>query len=515
MPGSLRIFLEAARAELVVTVQCVTDVDAELAWYRWVDPDGQQYVIVLHFVRRAYPMISHVNVRRLVVLISLIQISFGRMSAQSPSPYPNAIVDRLIHDETPMRAPKPGTLFRDPDFHTWMVRVSDENTNFRLPGTFLRTVGNGETNMWSSDGKKFYIVGGGGWLYTFAFDPSRMKVSSLPNAAAGKGLLLPLRHATFSFVDPDLVYGTTAKSPLTIATYRFSTKASMPLFDTTRCDTHPALISAPGIVSDDDLTSSANDARFAISEGGPHAGAHMFIVVYDKNLGCRWYNTETGEVGGQWGPAGSASTTDRYPIRHAYLSKNGRYVRILVDYIGFYVWDVTDLKVTPCYYHGPRDRECNGYGALGYSTFVNGPAVTGAMQVSKRPLNSLGKITELIYPNPLPLQFDYPLHFTWSNDLPGDTTPVCASNYNYEGESSIDRPYAGEIFCIETDGTTSTIWRFAHNRAKWVQPFFNTQPSGSISRDGRWFLFTSDWDGELGVGADGMPRSDVFILKLR
>ncbi len=143
--------------------------------------------------------------------------------------------------------------------------------------------------------------------------------------------------------------------------------------------------------------------------------------------------------------------------------------------------------MTPCYYHGPRDRECNGYGVLGYNSFVNGPAVTGAMQVAKRPLNSLAKITELVFPDPLPRQFDYPLHFTWNNDLPGDTTPVCASNYNYEGESSIDRPYAGEIFCVATDGVASTIWRFAHNRAKWIDPFFNTQPSGSISRDGRWF----------------------------
>jgi hypothetical protein len=32
--------------------------------------------------------------------------------------------------------------------------------------------------------------------------------------------------------------------------------------------------------------------------------------------------------------------------------------------------------------------------------------------------------------------------------------------------------------------------------------------------DGRFMLFTSDWDAQLGTGTDGTPRSDVFIVKL-
>ncbi len=244
--------------------------------------------------------------------------------------------DLSAHDKTPMPPPQRRILFRDPDFHTWMIRVTDETTNTRRPGTFLRTVGNGETDMWSSDTKKFYVAGSGGWLYGFTFDPMSMKVGSLLNVTPGQGLVLPLRYATFSSSDPDLVYGTTARAPLTISKYSFSTNTSMTVVDTTTCETHPALKSAPGVVSDDDLMTSSNDTRFAISEGGPHAGAHMFIVIYDKKLGCRWYNTETGEVGGQWGPAGTVTMTDRYPIRHAYLSKNGRYVRILVDFTGLY-----------------------------------------------------------------------------------------------------------------------------------------------------------------------------------
>ena len=83
-----------------------------------------------------------------------------------------------------------------------------------------------------------------------------------------------------------------------------------------------------------------------------------------------------------------------------------------------------------------------------------------------------------------------------------------------KGETAITKPFDGEIFCIKTDGIASTIWRFAHNRAIWVDPYFNTQPLGNVSRNGRFFLFTSGWDGQLGVDRDGVPRSDVWIVKL-
>jgi hypothetical protein len=92
--------------------------------------------------------------------------------------------------------------------------------------------------------------------------------------------------------------------------------------------------------------------------------------------------------------------------------------------------------------------------------------------------------------------------------------PVCGTTYSYDGDMDINQPFAGEIFCIETDGLASTVWRFAHNRATYISPFFNTQPLGSVSPDGKFFLFTSDWDSQLGIGTDGIPRSDVFIVKL-
>jgi hypothetical protein len=434
------------------------------------------------------------------------------VSAQSPQPYPKATTDRLIHQETPMLPPARNVVFTDPDFGSTMIRATDSSTNFKKPGTFVRTEGSGQANEWNADTSKFYVIGEGGRDYVFAFDPGTMAVSSPPNASPGQGLLLPLRPgASFSFVDPDLIYGTAEPDTLTITTYRFSTGIVSPVIDTRSCGLQPTLGTGPNVVSDDDVSLSLDDTRVSISEGGSEFGKHIFVVVYDKNLGCRWYNTQTGQIGGQWGTSGLASVTSPYLIRHAYLARSGSGVYILVDGFGWYLWDVATLTVNACPIGGKSD-ECSGYEAVGYNSLVNGPAIQGDMQVVKRPLNDISRISQLVWP--VAVQWGQQRHFTWSNVDTLDSAPVCGSTYAYDGGTWIDQPLAGEIFCIETDGLASTVWRFAHNRASYINPFFQTQPLGNVSRDGRFFLFTTNWDAQLGLGADGTPLSDVFIAKL-
>lgn len=457
---------------------------------------------------------------KLTLLICILSSTFALtflVSAQSVEPYPNAITDRSIRQETPMSPPARNEVFSDPDFSRpshprLMVRATDATTNFIHPGAYLRTEGSGQENEWSADSRKFYVIGSGGWNFVFAFDPATMAISSLPNARPGQGLVLPLRPGpSFSFVDPDVIYGTSERDALTIVSYRFSTRIASPVIDTRNCGLQPALGSGPSVVSDDDVSVSLDDGRLSISEGGSEFGKHMFVVAYDKQLGCRWYNTETGQIGGQWGPTGAATVTTPYLIRHAYLSRSGNFVFILVDWFGWYVWNLSTLSVNACPNQGNLD-ECGGYEALGYNSLVNGPGVEGDMQVVKRPLSNISQISQLVWP--IPLGWGQEPHFTWSNVNKLDNTPVCASKYGYSDYGWIDRPFAGEILCFETDRAASTVWRFAHNRATYVSPFFQTQPLGSISRDGRFFLFTSDWDEQLGNGPDGTPRSDVFIVRL-
>jgi hypothetical protein len=444
-------------------------------------------------------------------LLTLLQSSSG----QGIEPYPNAITNKLIYQETPMAPPPVNVVFNDPDFGSPMVRATDPTTNFVHPGTYLRTAAAGEANEWAVDASKFYVVGDGDVELAFGFDSSTMAISSLPGATPGQGLLLPLRAGSaFSFVDPDFIYGTTSSTPLTITGYRFSTATSSTVIDTTTCGTQPPLMKGEGhsVVSDDDITLSIDDNRVVISEGGKDSGDHPFVIVYDKQLGCRWYNTQTGQVGGQWGATGNASVPDRYLIRHTSISGSGEYVRIQVNNFGFYIWDLATLNVVPCPEH--TGNFCAGYGTMGNSSYVNAAGKVDQMNILLRPLDNLDAYRQLVYPLNPPYHFGQSKHFVWSNGYFNDSLPVCASTYNYEGDTEINAPYDGEVFCIETDGLASTVWRFAHNRAVWIGPYFNTQPLGNMSPDGRNFLFTSGWDGQLGWDEYGDPLSDVWIVRL-
>ena len=445
---------------------------------------------------------------RSVFSILAVPIVSACLLAQGVPPYPNAITDRLLHGKTAMAPPAVNAVFQDPDLGASMVRITDGNTNPKHPDSFFRNPSD-TVNEWSMDNRKFYVVGSSTAELAFAFDPASMTISPLPGAGVGGALQIPLRPGpTFSFLDPDLMYGTALKTPLTIATYRFSTGKATPLFDTTNCGTQPPLVAGP-TQSSSDTTTSADDSRIVISAGADAFGNRPFVIVYDQKVGCRWYNTQTGQIGGQWGPTGQASTPDTFSVNHSRISGNGQYVRIGVAKKGFYVWDVTSLNVQFCSLY------CHGYGAVGYDSYINSPGRLDEMNTFRRPLGDLTAITQLIDPLPLPHYWGMEKTLAWSNGRSNSNLPpVCGAAYSPTGNEEVKQPYDGEIFCIETDGIASTIWRFAHDRAVWDPEYYWSQPFGNITLDGRFFSFTSSWDGQVGTTPAGDPRTDVWIVRL-
>jgi hypothetical protein len=285
-----------------------------------------------------------------------------------------------------------------------------------------------------------------------------------------------------------------------------------PLFDTTTCGTMPALVAGPK-ESSSDTTLPDDDSRIVIAAGGNSIGKRPFVIVYDQQLGCRWYNTQTGQIGGPWGMTGQATTTDTFSVNSAQISGDGQSIRIGVTNTGFYVWDIATLTVTSCNFH--TGDHCSGYGAVGYDSYINAPGVKDELNTFMRPLEDLTDLTQLINPLPKPYYKGMEKSFAWSNGRLSDSSPVCGTTYSPTGNPEVEQPYDDEVFCIETDGLASTVWRFAHHRGLWQSKYYWTLPFSNTSLDGGFLAFTSSWDDQLGNDPDGNPRTDVFIVQLQ
>jgi hypothetical protein len=75
--------------------------------------------------------------------------------------------------------------------------------------------------------------------------------------------------------------------------------------------------------------------------------------------------------------------------------------------------------------------------------------------------------------------------------------------------------WENEVLCVSTDEKNPKIWRFAHTYSTGKGGFWST-PRGNVSQDGRFFMFTSDWENQLeGDKATNDHRVDVFVVELR
>jgi hypothetical protein len=250
---------------------------------------------------------------------------------------------------------------------------------------------------------------------------------------------------------------------------------------------------------------------------GPEQDKNYLVYVYDRKQGCRWYNTQTGEAGGRWGPTGTISAPYRFSIHDARLSKSGRFAEITGGGTGPIFWDIDTTNVTLC---ANKELACLGHKAMGYSHLLNSPNRTHPLELVVRPLDNLSDMRSLI-PQLPPLKGWYDYHISWNDVDPQDDAPACFSTYHPTNPNTpgtpllVNGPWENEVDCIETDGKASTVWRFAHTYSMARNGFWST-PRGNVSQDGRFFMFTSDWGDQLGRGPAGKAcRTDVFIVELR
>ena len=256
------------------------------------------------------------------------------------------------------------------------------------------------------------------------------------------------------------------------------------------------------------VTVGANE-RMAAVFGGMQDTYH-YVLFFDKQTGKkRILDTRAATIDGK-----PANFPMDWGIHIVNIDKSGRYVIISKGDGGkapnLVVWDTeTDkfAEVTP---------KGTGHYSTGYGTMVNGNGwwPSWAMWLL-RPLDPdrIGTFDKLIDPS---LGDDYggrEEHSSWNNARPDAAAPVFVSIARHADAKNPLQPWDDEIVAISTDPKHPAVWRFAHHRSRYAGYFWD-DPRGNVSPDGRYFLFTSNWENTLGTSPDNKPRQDVFIVEL-
>jgi len=423
----------------------------------------------------------------------------------SPGPY-CARTDRHTepYPKDPPAVGSAGFIQTDPVFNSRILRVTDGMTDPRKPDQSFQGPASAQQNIFSTDSKYFYVIETGGKFLIYDFDPVKMtaKPRNTPD-------LSWRAEPQFSYSKPNLLYGVPTASP-ELQQYDVSSGKITTIHNPTSC------VKLDAADRGFDLSVSADDNRFMVVIG-PKQDENYLVYVYDRQKGCRWLNTQTGEVGGEWGPKGTAQM-NRASVHDSRISKSGNYVVTTGGGAGPMVWEIDTLNVSACDKRPPV--LCGGHHALGYSHMVNAAGAKHPMELLVRPLNSLASVSRIV-PNLEPTQGWYDKHFSWNNVDPQDTNPVCLSTYRSDNPDSprtpprVVGPWENEIDCVEMDGKGSAVWRFAHTYSTAKNGFWST-PRGNVSQDGRFFLFTSDWEDQLGRTPNGKQyRHDAFIVELK
>jgi len=412
------------------------------------------------------------------------------------------------YPEKPPTLGPAGSIIKDPTFGSRILRATDSRSDPKQGGRPLYTPASAEQTSWNRDSTMFYVITSGGSFLLYDFDPATMTTHPARNPNVNWA-----GEPQFSLRQVNLLYGMHRPEPF-FEQYDTSSGRVAEVDDPSKC---------VKLRSGDlgrDVTASADDNRF-MTVLGPRQDESYVVYVYDRGQGCRWYNTQTGEIGGQWGSKGTISLPDRFQLHNARMSKSGKFVYLVragaSPAIGhrWLVWEIDKMNVSVC------PQGCSGHHVLGYSHILGPSGTIHPLDLWLRPLDHLEKSMPLVsgvegYKGPW---FDS--HFSWNNVDPNDSTPVCFSTYEPARKDAVGAtppvtsPWENEIDCAETDGKASKIWRFAHTYSAARNGFWSS-PRGNVSQDGRFFMFTSDWEEQLGkMPKDDQFRTDVFIVELK
>jgi hypothetical protein len=422
------------------------------------------------------------------------------------------------------------TIVTDPDFGNRIVRITDWNTDPGLQAanrSFVSAAsGSADENLWNLDSTMFVLQDLGAFTYPYTFDASTLQAKHMYLSSSSQGGMKLAGSGIWSRVDPNVMY-TPGDSGTVISKYDFSDRTNppspQPVYDFTSSRNCLPASFTPTWKSKGGV--SAGDAAFGM--GFSNTGVQdtgTYAVAYKVGSGCTVLNTQTGQVWGDWGAKGSINIADRWLIHNVKMSKDGNWLIIAPSGClmsncseGPYFWQIGTTNVSSCGDGKSGGQRCSGHWTEGYSHWINN--YDGGRYVS-RPLSDPTAFNELTTVFPPGVGNPLDQHASWNNADPSDSLPFFLSYWSLT--TPFPGPWYNEIVGEAPDGS-GKVWRFAHNFVTGKSQIFTTLYGiGSVSQDGRFFIFSSDWMGNLG-SQSGSPtcsigvdcRGDVFVLELR
>jgi hypothetical protein len=443
-----------------------------------------------------------------------------------------AVVDRTPYAKPALPAiGGAGSVITDPVFGSTIRRITDGNTRPGTPDRSYRTPSSPHQNAWSANGSYFYVVSGDGSVIPYAFDGSTGAARRLNATSSGAGGLVVNFYIEpqFSYVNDSIIYGSVAGGTLrTIDQYNFATGAYSQLLnlDTLASGLSGTYIGGVG-------SSAGATERIMAFFGGTSQDHHHLVVVFDKNNPSNRLVLDTiaNTVNGQ-----PTSTMLSFSLHHVAIDRSGRYVMLYptsADQTGTrqapqsVAWDTQTNVFTLM----PVSTHPYGHDAFGYGVSVNQDCCTtttwDAAQWQFRNLATPASSHDVLATVLSPKEVSLSDHTTWNNAAPDHLTPYVSGLFRYGTNTTSWRAWDDEIVAVQTDnapGTNPTVWRFAHHRSDVTNDLDATrvsfwyEPRANISHDGRWVLFTSNWEKTLGTDPAGESgtgaRQDVFLVAL-
>lgn len=439
---------------------------------------------------------------------SLIDQAIAQASSKVPLTY-KAVTDRTPRPKPALPALGPaGTVFKDPTFGTRLLRVTDANMRATTKGVSFRTPSETPNRAWNTTAMRFYAVSTDGSTSVFDFAPATL-TATLARAVQFN------TEPEFSALDPDALYGGWTGPGDEAIVQRYDCKVG----GTTR------------IVGVRDLvpTVDANGRTYLRGvETGAAAGREYMTFTFggthqDDDRDVAWF--PLGDLGAKKLLDTVASTLNGKPTNvplgfrvHAVeIDQSGRFVVIgpvNAQPATNVVWDTmtdtfTVMKVSS-----------GGHGAPGWGSKVNQPDDQDGYEFRVRDL-AAPDVTRLLVPLQTPADFQISGHLSWANAQPEVVAPVFVSPFRYLN-SGPWRAWDDEIVAIGKDGV---VYRFCHHRTD-VRHDTNPQaplafwytPRVNVSPDGRFALFTSNWEKTLGTDPFAAAwegnsfRQDVFLV---